>query len=383
MSSPQTASDSSPRGLKRPRTRSASPRTRKRSSSQRDNTHAAEGVNSLLIGSSRDLEASSRGSSGEPTTEEEEDEDDDEHGQEASTSTRRITPREGVFTMSFPGEEENVESEGEPATEPSEDEEPSVTDSHPNGRDRLSVPSSSPAILDLTDEGDEDDADTRGGLLNRNSSDEIVIVSPVPSTSGATGGGSRPDSKGKTKRRRSVPTPSPSPSTQPPPSNDAASSNSHLASLATLSCPICLGPPTPLALTACGHAFCAPCLHAALVAGPALTPPPAPVPVRGRGGARARGRARGRGGSRGRGRGTGARGRGNTRASGPGLGAQWESDDYEDEEGDPASLASLDDAAGGDPDLNKHCPVCRTPLYGGWGKSLRGLMIRMAPVKRN
>jgi hypothetical protein len=38
--------------------------------------------------------------------------------------------------------------------------------------------------------------------------------------------------------------------------------------------------------------------------------------------------------------------------------------------------------AGGDPELNKHCPVCRTPLYGGWGKSLRGLVIRMAPVKR-
>lgn len=39
-------------------------------------------------------------------------------------------------------------------------------------------------------------------------------------------------------------------------------------SMNELVCPICLGPPTPLVVTECGHTFCGPCLHAAMVAQP-------------------------------------------------------------------------------------------------------------------
>lgn len=33
-------------------------------------------------------------------------------------------------------------------------------------------------------------------------------------------------------------------------------------------------------------------------------------------------------------------------------------------------------------ELDKHCPVCRTVLRGGWGKSLRGLTMRMGVVRK-
>lgn len=148
----------------------------------------------------------------------------------------------------------------------------------------------------------------------------------------------------------SVPSTSTS-SNAPPP---AAPAPALSPSLATLSCPICLGPPTPLALTSCGHAYCAPCLHAALLAGGPLTPPPSSAGMRGRtGGPRgARGRVAffGPGASRGRGAASGGAGRGGQ------------------EEEEPPS------------ELDGHCPVCRTVLKGGWGRSIRGLVMRMLPV---
>lgn len=163
-------------------------------------------------------------------------------------------------------------------------------------------------------------------------------------------------------------------STPPIPLADATSSANNIAatsadgealpSLSHLTCPICFGPPAPLALTLCGHAFCAPCLHAALVAGPALTPPPTGTA----GGGRGRGGRMGPMGEAARlfNTSAGARGRGRGVRGGGAAG----------------SARELDDDDEGDPELNKHCPVCRTPLYGGWGKSLRGLVLRMAPVKR-
>ncbi|GAA5968051.1 hypothetical protein JCM3765_003567 [Sporobolomyces pararoseus] len=367
---------SSPRGNKRRRT-SESPgreRGRRRSVINSQSRLATEGTNGL-VGSSRDLERESEGS--EPSTEEDEDE-----------QPRRTRAREGVFGMSLPGDEGDEEEEGEPDTETSgsdQEEEngaarvaiqppfASRPSTSSNGA-RLSAPRISPAVLDLTDDGDDDD-DPEVEITSRpsplpkletNSSDDVLIL---PSTSS-----SHPQPKGKS---LSVPTPSPSPSTQPPPSAETISTGPSLPSLATLSCPICLGPPTPLALTACGHAFCAPCLHAALVAGPALTPPPPENAGRGRGtrgGTRARARARGRG----RGRAAAATTRGRGRGSWQQRGGFISSDDGVGEEEE-----DQEDISDGDPELNKHCPVCRTPLYGGWGKSLRGLVIRMAPVKQN
>ncbi|BGO93289.1 hypothetical protein NBRC10512v2_005593 [Rhodotorula toruloides] len=151
--------------------------------------------------------------------------------------------------------------------------------------------------------------------------------------------------------------------------NNAAATTAdgeRLPSLSHLTCPICFGPPAPLALTSCGHAFCAPCLHAALVAGPALTPPPAGTAGAGRG----RGGRTGPMGEAARlfNTSTGARGRGRAARGGYAGRAPAHATEDEDDEGDP--------------ELNKHCPVCRTPLYGGWGKSLRGLVLRMAPVRR-
>lgn len=112
-------------------------------------------------------------------------------------------------------------------------------------------------------------------------------------------------------------------------------------SLSTLSCPICLGAPTPLALTACGHAFCAPCLHTALIAGPSLTPPPPDL-------------GPGTRGNRGGGaanlfvpqRGRGGRARGGVRTG---------------------TEPSATDGSAVEPptELDKHCPVCRAPLRGG------------------
>lgn len=34
----------------------------------------------------------------------------------------------------------------------------------------------------------------------------------------------------------------------------------------------------------------------------------------------------------------------------------------------------------GEGEMDKRCPVCRVALYGGWGKSLRGLVMRMVPA---
>lgn len=35
-----------------------------------------------------------------------------------------------------------------------------------------------------------------------------------------------------------------------------------------------------------------------------------------------------------------------------------------------------------DKNLDKHCPVCRTVLRGGWGRSLRGVVLRMGEVRQ-
>ncbi|KAM0790084.1 hypothetical protein ACM66B_005412 [Microbotryomycetes sp. NB124-2] len=174
-------------------------------------------------------------------------------------------------------------------------------------------------------------------------------------------------------------------------------------SLSSLQCPICFGSPSPLVLTSCGHAFCGPCLHAALVAGPPLTPPP-PDHLHPYGNGRgARGGGRGRG-ARGRGARGGARGgggggpaaeallnragqrrnprRGNNVNGGVG-GAFAEGFVEDDLDGDLGGANWQDDGNDGPPtELDKHCPVCRAPLKGGWGRSLRGLYLRMAPKSR-
>ncbi|GAA5943879.1 hypothetical protein JCM10213_009017 [Rhodosporidiobolus nylandii] len=234
-------------------------------------------------------------------------------------------------------------------------------------------------VLDLTDEGDG----TRSSPVATVSS-SAHFRRPIPINQPQ--GGSLFDSitvaddsdedakprqkkdKGKGKARAS---------SSPPPSAGAGESTSTppssavplgpdgepLRTLNHLTCPICFGAPAPLALTSCGHAFCAPCLHASLVAGPALTPPPAGSAAARRGAAGGRGgyTAAAQSGMFRGGRATVGRGRGGSMVGGAGGG---EADDD------------------GDPELDKHCPVCRTPLYGGWGKSLRGLVLRMGPAKR-
>ncbi|GAA5985041.1 hypothetical protein JCM11641_000826 [Rhodosporidiobolus odoratus] len=289
-----------------------------------------------------------------------------------------------------PSSEQEGDSDAEPDTE-DEDEELQVAvalaparggdyryDSHADG----------PSVLDLTDESTDAASSPVAGPSFASHHQPI----PLPRRPGATGFGAgsasltlddssssssssdeenpraspasrknKPDAKGK---GRALPSSSPR-----PPSNSVASASASastnadsdaLPTLNHLTCPICFGAPTPLALTACGHAFCAPCLHASLVAGPALSPPPPGGAGAGRGSAR-------RGGSAGvnearlfnRGRGSPARG---GRGGGRTLGGAGAGHGDEDE---------------GDPELNKHCPVCRTALYGGWGKSLRGLVLRM------
>ncbi|GAA5862800.1 hypothetical protein JCM1840_002678 [Sporobolomyces johnsonii] len=240
--------------------------------------------------------------------------------------------------MAFSGPGDDDDDEGEPDTEPSGDETPFC----PQAGSSLGARVVPPAVLGLTDDGNTTPS---------------APAEPSQSTSTA-----RPVRTRKGKRKaRAVFFPPPSadrPRTTPP---DADTEPPR--SLAHLSCSIFLGPSNPLALTACGHAFCAPCLHAALVAGPALTPPPPDTSTRGR---------RGRGASyvtavssgiftsTTRGRGRGARGG----AAGGAAAGQPSSDDD------------------GDPELDNHCPVCRMPLYGGQGKSLRGLVVGMGPAKR-
>lgn len=150
------------------------------------------------------------------------------------------------------------------------------------------------------------------------------------------------------------PSPPPRPSTKPPPVPDAPS-------LSTFCCPICLGPPTPLAMTSCGHAFCAPCLHASLAAGPALTPPP---PNRGHGFAG----------------GVVVHGAGRVIVTGPEGVLHYVNGNLM---GGPGVMprAGGSGRAEESSELDKRCPVCRTSLRGGWGKSLRGLVLRMAPVR--
>ncbi|GAA5882977.1 hypothetical protein JCM8547_003008, partial [Rhodosporidiobolus lusitaniae] len=190
------------------------------------------------------------------------------------------------------------------------------------------------------------------------SSDDEVEVSPRKSSS---------KGKGKAKAASSPFAPPPVSSTVPIPSAPSGPSavplgadGDPLPTLNHLTCPICFGSPSPLALTSCGHAFCASCLHAALVAGPALTPPPLAG-----GPPRARRRGHGYAAETGRLFTPGTRG-----GRGGGRGGRTVG-------GGPA-----DDEDEGDPDLDKHCPVCRTALKGGWGKSLRGLVLRMGPAKK-
>ncbi|BGP56750.1 hypothetical protein JCM8202_004477 [Rhodotorula sphaerocarpa] len=239
-------------------------------------------------------------------------------------------------------------------------------------------------VVNLGDSDEEDDlyapgpstlTETlpRSTRTKREDEDEILFV---PDRAYAA------DAKGKTPASSSNPPLAASP---PLPLQDAnptdlpGPSEPAPKSLAHLECPICCGPPTPLALTSCGHAFCAPCLHAALVSAPALTPPPPGSGAgfgfgAGLGGAtgpalarRGRGFAGVGGGGGGGRRGTAANGTRGRRGGRTGRG-----DPYDDG-------AASDD---GDPELNKRCPLCRSPLYGGWGKSLRGLVLRMAPKNR-
>ncbi|GAA6048538.1 hypothetical protein JCM3770_006542 [Rhodotorula araucariae] len=255
----------------------------------------------------------------------------------------------------------DVDDEGpEPDTEPSDAEE---AHTGPSGR------TSAEGVLDLTDDGDDAGGsssaltarapgqslfDSRAGV------DEEVIVTD-PSVQGRRDKLTA-DRKGKGKARpRSPSLPAPTfltSSSAPAASASAAEAPAGPAprSLAHLACPICFGAPTPLALTSCGHAFCAPCLHAALVAGPALTPPP---PGSGRGGR------------------AGARGGLSAAAGFPARTAVRRGG-----RAGPVGATAGGSDDEGDPELDKHCPVCRTPLLGGWGKSLRGVVLRMAPVKR-
>ncbi|KAK4050350.1 hypothetical protein OIO90_005143 [Microbotryomycetes sp. JL221] len=165
-------------------------------------------------------------------------------------------------------------------------------------------------------------------------------------------------------------------------------------SLSTLQCPICLGSPTPLVLTSCGHCFCGPCLHAALAAGPPLTPPPPDFGLRGN--------TAGRGGGGGR----GARGGGGGGIMGPaaealfnragqrrnprraaatatnnvGDGRAFHEGFVEDHHADATTAANWNEEDDEPPtELDKHCPVCRARLKGGWGRSLRGLYLRVMP----
>jgi len=357
-------------GVKRRRTSDSPPRTAAPSSTRR----GAEGRNGL-VGSSRDFERDQdqeeEGEESEPSTEDEED-----YSEEGEQIPMGRTVQEGTFGMAFPGDEDDdgeepdTESsdegeEGEPIAQPQAGPSSTTTNTlHP-------PPRISPAVLDLTDDGSDDDEplvfESRPSPLHAikpSASDDDLLILSSSSAKPFEPSTTKLDAKGK---GRAIP--SPSPSTAPPPSAET------LPSLATLSCPICLGPPTPLALTQCGHAFCAPCLHAALVAGPALTPPP---PGTSTPSSTTRGRGRGRGNSRTRGRwGVGVLGGG----SGVGAPRSTASRGVNTRNGAGGGVSS-DAEDEGDPELNKHCPVCRTPLYGGWGKSLRGLVLRMAPVKR-
>ncbi|GAA5934601.1 SUMO-targeted ubiquitin ligase complex subunit SLX8 [Sporobolomyces koalae] len=336
---------SSPRGTKRRRTNSPAslaetgPRIARRT--------AIEGVNSL-VGSSRDLE---RDAASEPETEDSDSQDD------------YIVPRRQGPTADLtldPSGTGSEEEGREPETEVEEEERRPPSARPGASTQRLSPnptsrpPRISPAVLDLTDDNEKP-------LVFRSPQ---VARPPLPKPDGSSDDDdilfvtSQHQDKGKrVERAKSSPL---SPSMPPVPAEP------ELPSLATLSCPICLGAPTPLALTSCGHAFCAPCLHAALVAGPDLTPPPP-------GTANAGGGRGGRGGAR---AGAGAGGRGGRGRSGRGGGYSRGQRAY-------VGGAGPDEDEAGDPELDKHCPVCRTPLYGGWGKSLRGLVVRMAPVKRN
>ncbi|GAA5849261.1 hypothetical protein JCM5353_005991 [Sporobolomyces roseus] len=358
-------------GIKRRRTSESPPRVASSS------TRGAEGTNGL-VGSSRDLERDEikdeeeQGS--QPSTEEE------DYSEEGEQIPMGRTVQEGTFGMAFPGDEDEDEDDGEePDTEPSDEEGEEESIIQPQAGPSTNAtnplpplpPRVSPAVLDLTDDGSDDDEplvfESRPSPLHSikpSASDDDLLILSSSSAKPFKPSTKKLDAKGK---GRAIP--SPSPSTAPPPSAET------LPSLATLSCPICLGPPTPLALTQCGHAFCAPCLHAALVAGPALTPPPpgtSTPPTRGRG------RQRGRGNTTTRGRwGVGVLGGG----SGVGPPRSIASRGVNSRTGGGGGVSS-DVEDEGDPELNKHCPVCRTPLYGGWGKSLRGLVLRMAPVKR-
>ncbi|BGP33741.1 hypothetical protein JCM10296v2_005545 [Rhodotorula toruloides] len=329
-----------------------------------------------------------RDSDREPSTKEED--PTARNGWTASTS-RRTRSRSAVVAVKV-----DSDDDGEPSTAESDDE-PVVA----SGSRSLPARSSRNAapILDLTDSGDEGFSSLSPGLASGTSSRPNPLANngaPRPrlnirpgdslfSTLGVAGIADDDDDdslvfedaaairakrikKGKGKARDA--------STSSVPLADSASSMNNAAataadgeplpSLSHLTCPICFGPPAPLALTSCGHAFCAPCLHAALVAGPALTPPPAGTAGAGRG----RGGRTGPIGEAARlfNTSTGARGRRRTARGGYSGRASAAATEDEDDEGDP--------------ELNKHCPVCRTPLYGGWGKSMRGLVLRMAPVKR-
>lgn len=149
------------------------------------------------------------------------------------------------------------------------------------------------------------------------------------------------------------PKPIPSTSTSNPTASTSTSTSTTTAeSLANLTCPICLGPPTPLAMTICGHAFCGGCLHESLASGPELTPPPEPNNA----GLHRYGFGFGFGPGTGGAAGGGGAGRGSGGARRGGR-------------------------MGGEGELDARCPVCRTILRGGWNKSLRGLIVRMAVVE--
>ncbi|GAA6004133.1 hypothetical protein JCM10207_002442 [Rhodosporidiobolus poonsookiae] len=307
-----------------------------------------------------------------------------EPGSSGAASRRRLGSATAAAEASTGGDPED--SDREPSTDEGEPNNANDDDEPTTEEDRAVLHSLRPAgggasgsaeaeVLDLTDEGDVFSSSPprpREPPLARTAGTSLFGAPPLTlDDSDSDGEDAKPLSslrkdKGKGKARASPSSPaSPivaSSAAADAPAGPVGPDGAPLPTLNHLTCPICFGPPAPLALTSCGHAFCAPCLHASLVAGPALTPPPPAAAGRGRG--------RMRGGplpeamfGRGRGRGRGARGGGGGRTLGSGG-------------------AGDDDEESGDPELNKHCPVCRTALYGGWGKSLRGLVLRMGPAKR-
>ncbi|GAA5825285.1 hypothetical protein JCM11251_006921 [Rhodosporidiobolus azoricus] len=314
-----------------------------------------------------------------------------------SSSKRKTIEISGKGKTKAEDEDDNCEpstEDDDSGEEPStEEEEDSMVVEQPKRTTKGG--SAEGAVLDLTDEGDDTASSPapiasssnprRISLLGRREGESLFSTADVITADSSDGDDdkdkkARPShrDKGKSKGKARAASSPTSASAKPlststdslsDPSAPLGPDGEPLPTLNHLTCPICFGPPAPLALTSCGHAFCAPCLHASLVAGPALTPPPQTGPAAaGRGGYAGRGAYASRGGYGSYPPGTFDSGYGGSSASGRG--------------GARGAAAAGGNDEDGDPDLNKHCPVCRTALKGGWGKSLRGLVLRMGPARK-